>query len=98
MKLVTKELKKITPKLRTQSEGKIQNLKFYIKLFTPWANWTWYIAEADFETGECFGWVHGFEKELGYFDLKELEAIKGPFGLKIERDINFTPKMYSEIK
>jgi hypothetical protein len=97
MKLITKELQKKTPKLGTQSGSVLENLTFYIKLFTPWSNWTWYVAEADFETGECFGLVEGFEKELGYFNLKELEQIKGPGGLKIERDMYFQSKKYPEL-
>jgi len=31
----------------------------------------------------------GFENELGYFSLKEMESIKGPWGLGIERDLYF---------
>lgn len=33
-----------------------------------------------------FGLVDGFERELGYFSLRELEAARGPLGLSIERD------------
>ena len=36
-----------------------------------------------------FGLVHGHEKEWGYFSLNELESVKGPFGLGIERDTHF---------
>jgi hypothetical protein len=36
-----------------------------------------------------FGLVEGHEKELGYFNLSELQSVKGPFGLKIERDMHF---------
>lgn len=98
MKLITKEIEKKMPKLRSQSEGRLEDLTFHCKLFTPWGNWTWYIAEADFKTGECFGLVEGFETELGYFDLNELMEISGPFGLKIERDMHFTSTKYSELK
>jgi hypothetical protein len=50
------------------------------------------------ERNLCFGWVEGFEPELGYFSLDELAEIKGPLGLRIERDLNFCPKPLSEIK
>jgi len=33
--------------------------------------------------------VDGYEKELGYFSLEELESVKGSFGLGIERDRYF---------
>ncbi len=86
------------PKLRTQSNQTADKLIFYVKLFTPWANWSWFIAEADFESGECFGYVHGFERELGYFNIHELMEIKGPFGLKIERDLHFDKCTFEKIK
>jgi len=38
-----------------------------------------------------YGLVDGFEKEWGYFSLKELESVRGPLGLGIERDIYFKP-------
>lgn len=97
MKLITKEVEAITPKLRTQSEAGLDSLMLYVKLFTPWANWTWYIAEADYETGECFGLVIGFEKELGYFDLDELKQLTGFGGLKVERDRHFKPMLYNDV-
>ncbi len=97
MKLFTKEIKKRMPKLQTQSNGPMENLVFHARLFSPWGNWTWYVAEADFETGEAFGLVFGFEKELGYFNLNELSEIRGPMNLKIERDLWFEPIKYSEL-
>ncbi len=49
-----------------------------------------------------FGFVVGFEAELGYFSLRELETAKdGMRGLRavpIERDLYFTPCRLSEIK
>lgn len=63
-----------------------------IKLFTPDAQWTWYIIEISKEDNStCYGYVVGFESELGYFSLKEVESIKGALGLKVERDISFKP-------
>ena len=43
------------------------NVLALAKLFSPYSNWTWYITELDPETGQCFGLVEGFERELGYF-------------------------------
>ena len=34
-----------------------------------------------------FGLVDGHARELGYFSLRELESVRGPFGLPIERDL-----------
>ncbi len=39
-----------------------------------------------------FGYVKGLENELGNFSLKEMEAIRGPGGLAIERDLHYGEK------
>ncbi len=36
-----------------------------------------------------FGYVKGLENELGNFSLKEMEAIRGPGGLALERDLYY---------
>ena len=74
----------------------------YVKFFTPDAGWTWYASEGSvvdedgyFDTDKpkvdyaFFGLVPGFEVELGYFSLSELEGVRGPLGLPIERDLYF---------
>ena len=71
----------------------------HIKLFTPDSNWTWYIIEFSKEDqNTCFGYVIGHEAELGYFSLSEIEEVKGPLGLPVERDTSFTPTLLSEVK
>ena len=71
----------------------------HIKLFTPDANWTWYITEFSIEDNDtCFGYVVGLERELGYFSLSEIEAVRGQLGLPVERDLGFTPTRLSEVK
>jgi hypothetical protein len=45
-----------------------------------------------------FGWVVGHTPELGYFRLSEMEAVRGPWGLRIERDLHFVPKVLSEVR
>ena len=69
-----------------------------VKLFTPDANWTWYIIEIDDANELCFGYVVGLEKELGYFTMSELKEIRGALILPIERDLGFTPTLLSEVK
>jgi len=41
--------------------------------------------------------LKGFEKELGYFSLSELENLRGLFGLKVERDLHFKPIRLKDI-
>jgi Protein of unknown function (DUF2958) len=82
------------------SEGE-QDPTVYIKFFTPWSNWSWYVIEGlPYGEGDFifFGWVVGHERELGYFLISELESITGPGGLKIERDLHFKPIRLSDVK
>jgi hypothetical protein len=79
------------PPLYSQ-DGKGEEAIAQVKLFTPWTSWTWYASEYDPETRRCFGIAVGPERELGYFDLNELEAIRGPGGLRIERDRFWAPR------
>ncbi len=67
-----------------------------VKFFTPDSNWTWYASEFDGED-LFFGLVSGFEIELGYFSLSELQSIKGSLGLPIERDLYYEPKTLKEL-
>lgn len=45
-----------------------------------------------------FGLVNGFELELGYFSLSELESVGGGMTLPIERDRHFTPTTLKELQ
>lgn len=96
MKLLTKAIESKLPALLSQ-DGKGMAAMVVVKFFTPWAGWTWWATEYSPEERRFFGLVEGFERELGYFSLDELEEVKGPFGLKIERDIHWTPKPLAEV-
>lgn len=91
---MTPELKRQIPPLYTAEND--ADPVVYTKFFTPWASWTWYVLEFD-GTDTCFGWVEGLEKELGYFSISELQGIEGPFRLRVERDLSFTPCPLSKI-
>ena len=67
-----------------------------VKFFTPDSNWTWYASEFDGED-QLFGLVSGFEVELGYFSLSELQSVRGPLGLLVERDLHYEPKTLKEL-
>ena len=69
-----------------------------VKWFTPDSSWTWYVTEYDPKERLCFGLVDGLERELGYFSLTEIENARGPCGLRVERDLYFSPKPLSELK
>ncbi len=88
--LLTKEIIKKLPKLYETEGVEIEDKMIYVKLFTPWTSWTWYIIEFDGDD-QCFGFVKGHDTEFGYFSLSELAQIQGPAGLRVERDRYFTP-------
>ena len=104
MKLLPKELREKLPPLYSQ-DGKGGKAVVYTKYFTPSSNWTWLATEGEPVLDESqnevdykfFGLVFGHERELGYFLLSELEEVRGPMGLPIERDLYFQPKTLEEI-
>jgi len=104
MKLLTQEIRKKLPPLYAQ-DGKGGKAIVYVKYFTPSSSWTWFTTEGEPVLDESqnevdykfFGLVFGHEREFGYFLLSELEEVRGPMGLPIERDLYFQPKMLEEI-
>lgn len=96
MKLLTKENIKALPPLYSQ-EDKGDEAVAHVKFFSTWSGWTWYATEYDGKD-TFFGLTVGFERELGYFTLSELESVTGPAGLKIERDRSFPPTALGQLK
>lgn len=96
--LMTKKLKEIIPEMYSSEDTKLEDKTVYAKFFTPDSNWTWWVLEYDKEDRILFYMVHGHEKELGYVSLSELESVRYPLGLKIERDLHFTPTRYGDIE
>ena len=98
--LMTEKLADTIPALGANSNvADCDDILAPAKLFSPYSNWTWYITELDHETGQCFGLVEGFERELGYFDLTELAETTVFGGVPaVERDLYWQPKTLGEIK
>ena len=69
--------------------------KAVIKLFNPTGLGTWYASEYDPETKLAFGVADLGFPEMGYTAVHQLEDLKLPFGLKIERDLSFKENKYS---
>lgn len=101
MKLITKDIERRLRKAWGTGSNEI-----VVKFFAPWSAATWYITEGashptvrwdddmimfglcDFGIG-C--------PELGFVTLGELISIKGPFGLRIERDMYFSGKLSEKL-
>ena len=95
--LIPKEQLKSIPELYASTILKDPICRF--KIFLPNSNWTWYIIEIDkSDYNTCYGLVDGFEQELGYFSLSELESISDSYGLKAELDSSFKATKLSKIR
>ena len=91
MQLMTKEIEKKALKYPFGSqESKELDAEIIVKFFHPFSNWTWYATEYNPENKTFFGYVSGFENEIGYFSIDE-------FTPEIERDRNFLNKKVRDI-
>ena len=96
MKLITEELKKRFLEIGDQSETK--NPLIVAKFFDPVGSATWYATKYAKETNICYGYVTGLVyDEWGSFSITELEAIKRPLSLGIERDITFKETRFDDL-
>src|ERR1700730_11624429 len=89
MKLLSDELRARLPPLYSQ-EAESEPM-VHAKFFLPGTGWTWYVTEGS-QQGEdflFFGFVVGLESEFGYFLLSELESVRTPLDLAVERDLSF---------
>ena len=71
-------------------DGKGMDSVVLVKYFNPCGVGEWYITEAELqEDGDwlLFGYCHIFEWEWGHVMLSDLQDLKLPFGLTIERDL-----------
>jgi hypothetical protein len=82
-------------KLQEANPDKDMKNKAVIKLFNPTGLGTWYASEYDPETRIAFGVADLGFPEMGSFAMHELEELKLPFGLKIERDRSFPENKYT---
>lgn len=91
MKLLTKEIKRL---LDSNNERDSEDRVPYLKLFNPCGSATWLLTEFNEGSGLFFGLCDlGFgSPELGYVSLEEIEEVRLPMGMKIERDMWWEPE------
>jgi hypothetical protein len=95
MELLTDELRRALPALYTGEN--VSDPIVVCKFFLSGTGWTWYATEFDGED-TFFGYVVGFECELGCFSLQELVQVQGPLGLRVERDLYFKACPLSQVR
>ena len=99
MKLLTTDIRsKLLANGKQQDEvrGTPEEIDFepVVKLFTPDGACTWLLTELDPEEPDiAFGLCDlGMQcPELGSVRISELESVRGPLGLPVERDLHFRP-------
>ena len=89
MKLITKKQRE---KLLKNGRKRPEDAKPVIKLFDPTGAATWLFTELDEGGDTLFGLCDLGFPELGYCSLEEISALRGRFGLGIERDLHFQAK------
>lgn len=108
MELLTKELEQTIPPIH--SDATVAQVKFFTP-WSNWT-WYASEASAELADGSevtlsdprarervdvlFFGLVFGLETEYGYWRLSDLTQLRGPFGLRIERDLYFRPRNLEE--
>jgi hypothetical protein len=97
MELLTQELRARLPPLYSQEAE--EEPMVYAKFFLPGTGWTWYVTEGGEQEGDFlfFGFVVGLDSEFGYFVLSELESVRSPLGLAVERDLSFTEGRLTDV-
>lgn len=100
MKLMTNELEKTLEQYPFGSqEGKYEEAEVLVKYFNPCGAGTWLITEGEKQedgTWMLFGYCHITDWEWGYVYLPELESIRLPYGLSIERELYVTGKQVKD--
>ncbi len=97
--MLTKAIRNKLPKLYATEQIPALEKRIIVKFFSPWTSWTWYAVEGEEKDGDFtfFGLVAGNENEWGYFSLNELTEVRGPGGLRIERDYHFGMPTVAEL-
>lgn len=99
MRLLTKEIELNLPKLYETEGIPVLEKTVHAKYFNLSGAGTWYAVEGQRKDDDFifFGYVELFEGEWGYFSLKELEGASGSLGVKIERELHFSPIKLREL-
>ena len=97
MKLLTEQMKKELPALGSTAEE--SNPMVVAHFFNPCGAGDWYVIEGGEVNGdyEFYGIANIIAPDFGSFRLSELESLKLPLGLTIERDLYWQPKGCQEV-
>ena len=91
--LLDKHINQMVKNFQEQDGSK--SFKAVVKLFNPAGIGTWYLSELNPDTNIAFGLSCLHEKELGDVSLNEMQELKLPLGLSIEKDRYFEMNKYT---
>jgi hypothetical protein len=101
MQLLTEKIKKALPPLYSSEDIPCEDKEVIVKFFNPLGSQTWEIVEGSEQLDG--DWIlFGFcdlgmgMPEWGYVTLRQLEEIKLPMGMGIERDICVNSHLHDE--
>lgn len=100
MKLLTKAILEQFERQGDTSEKSAEEIMVIAKFFNPCGAGTWYAYEYNPKYREFMAFVNLIGPdcaECGPVSLDELESVRGPLGLGIERDLYFKPRPLKEI-
>ena len=94
-RLLNDALRSTLPKLREQQHSK--DPMVYAVFHFPISEWKWFVTEGEANGDDFlfFGYVIGFEAELGTFTLSELESVNID-GITVEPVEDVEPAVLSE--
>jgi hypothetical protein len=99
MQLMTKEIEAQLPPLYSTENVPTGDKIAVVKFFDPSGRYTFYVCEGSREDDDVTLFGYGVSPlgpdcdEWGYASLNELQRIRGPMGLGIERDLYFQPQL-----
>ena len=99
MKLITKEIENGFVKQGYTGNKSASEINVICKLFNPIGSGTWYLFEKE-DDDIYMAYVNLGDptmSEIGRVSLHELQSLRLPLGMKIERDINFRKRNLQEI-
>src|SRR2546430_13806746 len=80
------------------SQEHVEDPVILVRIWHPCSDWYHYPYEFDPEQGLFFGWVKGFEGELGYFSVAEFKDVEDGTGIPFQVDETFQPMPLSEVR
>ena len=95
MELLTQEDKRQVPRLE-MTMGSLDPM-VRVLFHMPMLDWTWYVIEYNGKN-EVFALEERERTKWGFYNLDELQDLRGPFGLRVQRAQKYLPMPLSQAR